>query len=97
MAIIDKAFITRLSIESSCAFQLQEHSRKHNRKPLQKRTNKHTNGIRWFIKHKISRLLLKEVFLSYWLTILVAFNELCEETGFLAGAIGVLDSANLHY
>lgn len=36
MAIIDMAFITRLSIESSYAFQLQEHSRNHNRKPLKK-------------------------------------------------------------
>lgn len=33
---------------------------------------------------------------SLLLTTLVTFNELCEETGSLAGAISVLDSAKLH-
>uniref|UniRef100_A0A8C8BDB9 Polycystin 2 like 1, transient receptor potential cation channel n=1 Tax=Otus sunia TaxID=257818 RepID=A0A8C8BDB9_9STRI len=36
MGIIDMASITRLSSGSSYAFQLQEHFRNHNRKPLQK-------------------------------------------------------------
>ena len=36
MGIIDIASITRLSSGSSYAFQLQEHFRNHNRKPLQK-------------------------------------------------------------
>lgn len=36
VGVIDMASITRLSSGSSYAFQLQEHFRNHNRKPLQK-------------------------------------------------------------